>query len=111
MAKGFHQRKEVDFREMFSPVAKPTAIRIVFSFAIQVDRVIRQLNVNNGFLNGDLKEEVNIQQPQGFMDSQHLDYVCHLYKSLYSLKEAPQTQFERLTTNLSLLALKLLLWI
>lgn len=75
-------------------------IRIVLSLAIHFDWPIRQLDVNNAFLNGDLKEEVYIRQPQGFVDTQHLDFVYPLYKSLYGLKRAPRAWFEKFTTHL-----------
>ena len=86
VAKGFYQQEGIDFTETFSPVAKPTTMRIVLSLAIQLDWPIRQLDENNAFLNGELKEEVYMQQPQGFVDKKHPDFMCHLHKSLYGLK-------------------------
>lgn len=86
MAKGFHQHVGIDFMETFSPVAKHITIRIVLSLPIRFGWQICQLDVNNAFLNGELKEEVYMHQPQVFVDPQHPDYVCRLHNSLYGLK-------------------------
>lgn len=63
MAKGYHQQAGVDFIETFSPVAKPTTTSIILSLAVHFDLRIRQLDVNNAFLNEELKEDVYMHQP------------------------------------------------
>jgi hypothetical protein len=47
------------------------------------------MDVDNVFLNVELAEEIYVEQPEGFKDHDHLDYMCCLQKSLYSLKQAP----------------------
>lgn len=96
VAKGFHQRPELDYTQTFSPVFKPTTIRLVLSLALQHNWPLRQLDVNNAFLHGSLSEEVYMQQPPGFILPEKPHHVCHLRKSIYGLKQAPRTWFQTL---------------
>ena len=63
VAKGFQQTPGVDSDETFSPVIKASTIRIVFTIAVSRRWDIQQIDINNAFLNGDLKEEVFMTQP------------------------------------------------
>ena len=54
------------------------------------------MDINSAFLNGELKEEVYIEQPEGFLLSEKEDYVCRLKKALYGLKQAPRAWYARL---------------
>jgi histone deacetylase 1/2 len=99
VAKGFHQQHGFDFNETFSPVIKPITIRLILSLAISYKWPLKQLDINNAFLNGSLEEEVYMVQPQGF-EASDPSLVCKLNKALYGLKQAPRQWFDKLTNTL-----------
>ncbi|KAH9745091.1 retrovirus-related pol polyprotein from transposon RE1 [Citrus sinensis] len=100
VAKGFQQIEGVNYSETFSPVVKAATVRVVLSLAVMNQWQIRQVDVNNVFLNGDLIEEVYMSQPEGFIDSKRPDFVCKLHKALYGLKQAPRAWFDKLRNSL-----------
>jgi histone deacetylase 1/2 len=99
VAKGFHQLQGFDFNETFSPVIKPVTVRLILSLAVSYKWPLKQLDINNAFLNGLLKEEVYMVQPPGF-EASDSNLVCKLNKALYGLKQAPRQWFDRLTSTL-----------
>ncbi|KAL8145444.1 hypothetical protein AgCh_003564 [Apium graveolens] len=86
VAKGFQQRAGVDYTDTFSPVVKPATIRTLLSLALANNWHLRQLDINNAFLNGILHEQVFMAQPPGFPDVKFPNFVCKLKKAIYGLK-------------------------
>nr|GEX86844.1 retrovirus-related Pol polyprotein from transposon TNT 1-94 [Tanacetum cinerariifolium] len=97
VAKGYRQEGGIDFKESFAPVARIEAIRIFISNAASKNMTIYQMDVKTTFLNGELKEEVYVSQPEGFVDPNHLTHVYRLKKALYGLKQAPREWYDTLS--------------
>ncbi|GJT15383.1 retrovirus-related pol polyprotein from transposon TNT 1-94 [Tanacetum coccineum] len=87
----------IDFEESFAHVARIEAIRIFLAYATHKNMTVYQMNVKTTFLNGVLKEEVYVSQPEGFVDQYHLNHVSRLKKALYGLKQAPRAWYDMLS--------------
>ncbi|KAH9679450.1 retrovirus-related pol polyprotein from transposon RE1 [Citrus sinensis] len=94
VTKGFQQTEGIDYFE--SPVTKASTVRVILSLAAMHGWMIRHVDVNNAFLNGDLTEDVYMYQPEGFVDEKRSGYVCKLKNALYGLKQAPRAWFDKL---------------
>ncbi|GJX96242.1 retrovirus-related pol polyprotein from transposon TNT 1-94 [Tanacetum coccineum] len=77
VAKGYAQEEGIDFEESFARVARLEAVRIFVAYAAHKSFPIYQMDVKTEFLNGPLKEEVYVAQPDGFVDPDHPDKVYH----------------------------------
>nr|GEX59826.1 copia protein [Tanacetum cinerariifolium] len=88
----------IDCDETFGLVVKPATIRTVLSLAVSRDWPIHQLDVKNVFFHVHLSETVYMHQPSGFVDPNKPDYVCHLQRSLYGLKQTPRAWFQRFSS-------------
>ena len=64
VAKGYSQRYGVDFEETFAPVVRFSSIRTLLAFAVNKDMIVHQMDVVTAFLNGELQEEIYMQQPR-----------------------------------------------
>jgi len=99
VAKGFQQTAGLDYDETFSPVVKSSTLRTVLSIAIHLNLEVRQLDINNTFLNDNLKENVFMHQLEGYTDSTKLDHICKL-KAIHGLKQAPRAWYDKLKDTL-----------
>nr|GEZ14191.1 hypothetical protein [Tanacetum cinerariifolium] len=100
VAKGYAQKERVDFEESFAPVAGLEAVRLFIAYAAHKSFTIYQMDVKIAFLYGPQKEEVYVNQPDGFVDPYHLDKVYSLKKDLYGLKQAPKAWYDELSNFL-----------
>ncbi|GJY57867.1 retrovirus-related pol polyprotein from transposon TNT 1-94 [Tanacetum coccineum] len=93
VTKGYRQEEGIDFEESFPPMARLEAVRMSIAYAAHKNFTIFQMDIKTAFLNGPLKEEVYVSQPDGFVDPDFPDHVYKLKKTLYGLKQAPQAWF------------------
>nr|GEX82998.1 retrovirus-related Pol polyprotein from transposon TNT 1-94 [Tanacetum cinerariifolium] len=97
---GYAQKEGVGFEESFAPVARLEAVRLFIAYAAHKSLTVYQMDVKIAFLYGPLKEEVYVNQPDGFVDPYHPDKVYHLKKALYGLKQAPMAWYDELSNFL-----------
>ena len=88
VAQGYSQKQEVDYEEVFSPVARYSSIRTLLALANAQNLEVLQMDVKTAFLNGSIKHDIYVSQPEGFIDPDHPEYVCKLKKSIYGLKQS-----------------------
>lgn len=100
VAKGFDQEEGLDYLETFSPVVRTATIRLVLDVATAKGWSMKQLDVANAFLHGELQEPVFMTQPPGFIDPDKPSHVCRLTKALYGLKQAPRAWFDTFSNYL-----------
>jgi hypothetical protein len=96
VCKGYAQVEGIDFEETFSPVARMEAIILFLAYSCFKNFKVYQMDVKSAFLNGDLKEEVYTEHPEGFEQPGKEEQVYRLKKALYNLKQAPRAWYARL---------------
>nr|GFA77428.1 retrovirus-related Pol polyprotein from transposon TNT 1-94 [Tanacetum cinerariifolium] len=87
----------IDFKESFTPVARIDAIHIFIPNAAHKNMMIFQMDVKTAFLNDELKEEVYVFEPEGFVDQDNPSHVYNFKKALYGLKQAPRAWYDMLS--------------
>ncbi|KAL7283532.1 hypothetical protein ACG7TL_002966 [Trametes sanguinea] len=88
IAKGFHQIPGVDYFESYGSVVRFESLRIICATATYRDMEMRQDDIEKAYLNATLQKTVYMDQPPGFMDTKHPDYICEVLGSLYGLMHA-----------------------
>ncbi|KAI3758488.1 hypothetical protein L6452_06052 [Arctium lappa] len=100
VAKGYRQEEGIDYDETYAPVARLETIRMFLAYAAHKNFTVFQMDVKTTFLNGILKEEVYVSQPEGFVNQEKPNHVYILDKALYGLKQAPRAWYNVLSTFL-----------
>lgn len=90
VAQGFKQKSGIDFEETFSPVVRYDTVRILLSLVPSRKLKVSQFDVRTAFLNGDLDEEIFMEEPHGYGKSNGTK-VCRLEKAIYGLKQASRS--------------------
>ncbi|GJS05933.1 integrase [Tanacetum coccineum] len=96
VARGYIQEHGIDYEETFSPVARFETVRVILALAAQMQWTIFQFDVKSAFLNGELKEDVYVQQPEYFEVAGEEHKVYKLEKALYGLKQAPRAWYSKI---------------
>ena len=101
VAKGYTQKEGKDFFDTYSPVARLTTIRVLLSLAASHGLLVHKMDVKTTFLNGELNEEIYMEQPDGFVLKGQERKVCKLKKSLYGLKQSSKLWHEKFEKTLT----------
>jgi len=101
VARGFTQEHGIDYDETFAPVARLASIRVLLAVAAAEDMEVQQMDVKTAYLNGELDEEVYMEQPEGFAVRGSERKVCRLRKALYGLKQAGRAWYQNLDGTLT----------
>ncbi|KAI3672582.1 hypothetical protein L6452_38675 [Arctium lappa] len=96
-SKGYRQEEGIDYDETYAPVARIEAIRMFLAYTAHKNFMVYQMDVKTAFVNGLLKEEVYVSQPEGFISADKPDHVYILDKALYELKQAPRAWYDVLS--------------
>jgi hypothetical protein len=96
VARGITQKEGIDYEETFAPVARYTSIRTIIALASVLGWKLHQMDVKTTFLNGNIEQEVFVEQPDGFVLHNKGSHVCKLRKALYGLKQAHRVWYDRI---------------
>ena len=95
VAKGYIQKEGLDYFDTYSPVSRITSIRMLIAIASLKNMEIDYMDVKTTFLNGELDEEIYMEQTEGFVVQGQENKVCKLLKSLYGIKQASKQWHEK----------------
>ena len=100
VVRGYTHNYGMDYFETFTPVARLNSIRIMFFIVVNLSWPLFQLNVKNTFLYGDLKEEIYMEQPPGYV-AHGKNKIYRLRKAIYKLKQSSKALFEKISITIS----------
>nr|GEX50391.1 hypothetical protein [Tanacetum cinerariifolium]GEX53709.1 hypothetical protein [Tanacetum cinerariifolium] len=100
VAKGYNQQEGIEFEESFAPVTRLESFWLFVAYAAHKSLPVYQMDIKTTFLNGSLKEEAYVNQPDGFVDPHYPEKVCRLKMALYGLKQAPRAWYDELSNFL-----------
>lgn len=100
VAKGYSQVPGIDYVDTFAPVAKFSTFRTLLTVSASLDMEMVQMDVSTAFLNGNIDEELFIDQPEGFVEKGKETFVCKLNKSIYGLRQSPRQWYKKLESVL-----------
>jgi hypothetical protein len=98
VAKGYSQIQFINYDETFSPVIRKESVRYLFSHAAANNLEVHHMDVETAFLNGELKEDVYMELPEGF--GEDTGKIVKLKRSLYGLKQSPRCWYENINNTL-----------
>ena len=99
--KGYSQQEGIDYEETYAPIARMEAVKMFLAYATNKNFEVYQMDVKLAFLNGEIEEEVYIEQLEGFPLIEEKDMVFKLKKKMYGLTQAPRTWYARLDKYLA----------
>ena len=101
-ARGFSQKHDIDYTEIFAPVVRYSSVRTLLALANAQDLNIYGLDVSNAFARADVDEELFVQMPHGYSqtDADGKPLVCKLCKGLYGTKQAARLWHQTLRGKL-----------
>ena len=101
VAKGFTQKEGIDYKDTFSPVSEKDSLRIIMALVAHFDLELHQMDVKTAFLNGNLDEDIHMEQPEGFTKKGNEHLVCKLKKSIYGLKQASRQWYIKFNNTIT----------
>jgi hypothetical protein len=106
VSRGFSHVEGIDYEETFDLVSQYTSIQMIIFLPASMGWRLNQMDVKTDFLNGEIEQEIYIEQPNGFVIHEKESHVCRFKKAMYGLKQAPRAWYERIDGHLMILGFR-----